>query len=213
MDESIPSQEITSPSNIAPEQNIEVPSAPPPFRTFSKLKLFLIVLVLLIITGSGTYAFLNFQKPKPQPTPKTQPTSTPSPTPTDETDSWKTYSNQKYGFKFKYPNNYSIKEEEESSTAFYVWLNNGKDDEFRLDVVPSNNSGSFASRLTPVKKFQHNNSSWTEYPRSSYSDAGMSGDTPTTYETKHNGFYFSLILFNENLTTAEKILSTFKFTN
>jgi len=135
----------------------------------------------------------------------------PCPTATDETASWKTYTNKKYSYSFKYPKEYTIREED-ASTVFYVWLSKDKNDNFRLDIIPSNNSGSFASRLKPTRKFPYNDIIWTEYPKSSYSDAGMSGDTPITLETLKNGFYFSLILFKDDLITAEKIVSTFKFT-
>lgn len=64
----------------------------------------LIVLILAVLIGG----YLVYQN-QPKPTPSPQPTNQLSPA-SDETANWKTYTNSKYGFSFKYPSDLVVSE-------------------------------------------------------------------------------------------------------
>lgn len=69
-----------------------------PFLTQGKTnwKYILIVAILAVIVGGGTFWFSTKQEIPYQPTEIKKPEAT----------DWKTYRNEKYGFEFKYPNNW-----------------------------------------------------------------------------------------------------------
>lgn len=91
------------------------------------------ILVLAGVTG-GAYFFGKSQSPKPQPpspvfvspTPQATPVSSsipdasPAPTGAGETANWKTYTNTKYGFSLKYPDNLKIIEDSSSESSFSI---------------------------------------------------------------------------------------------
>ncbi|MCL5970263.1 MAG: hypothetical protein M1450_02040 [Patescibacteria group bacterium] len=57
--------------------------------------------------------------------PKIETTQTPSPTPTqkiDETSSWKTYTNEKYGFSFKYPSGFNFEKQDNKLNIITVYF-------------------------------------------------------------------------------------------
>lgn len=67
--------------------------------------LIFIILALVAAGFVGIMFYVGKITPKPPPEVVTlTPSPTPSPSPIDETASWKTYTNTKYGFSFKYPN-------------------------------------------------------------------------------------------------------------
>ena len=122
MENQTPKPSPTPPTENIPVQNPAVAETPPqvytaphidnppPKKPFLTGKIILIVIILsVILSAGGTYLALN-SKPKPQPTvPKVTPTTTP--TPVDETANWKTFTSTKWGFKFKYPNDWTIAKE------------------------------------------------------------------------------------------------------
>ncbi len=64
-------------------------------------------IALVIITSLGTYYItLQSKAPVSSPVPLVQAT----PTPFNETANWKTYTNDRYGFSFKYPTSWGLKE-------------------------------------------------------------------------------------------------------
>ena len=79
--------------------------SPPPHR-FSKTFIVLIAVILLVAAGVGGYILGTNQNQTVQTQPVTQ-LPQPSPTP-DPTANWKTYSNTKYDFSFKYPSEWEI---------------------------------------------------------------------------------------------------------
>ena len=62
-----------------------------------------IVLIVLIIVLVGIVGYLMLIKKSTSPTTETNQRQTITPTIQDETANWKTYQNDKFGFKFKYP--------------------------------------------------------------------------------------------------------------
>mgnify|MGYP001592004221 CR=1 FL=1 len=71
----------------------------------------LIIIIVVIAGAVGYFVLMNKSTPitqQPMPTPATTQikTSTPKPTPKDETANWKTYSNDRYRYTLKYPNNW-----------------------------------------------------------------------------------------------------------
>lgn len=80
---------------------------------------FLILVAILVVSGLvvGAYYFAKSQSAKSEVTPSPNPVvtsktpqSTPLPSPTDEIANWKTYTNSKYRFSFKYPSQWIYEE-------------------------------------------------------------------------------------------------------
>ena len=76
-----------------------------------------LAIVVIVLVAVGVIAYFQLKpklSPQPevsQPTPSSTTASTATPLPTDEIADWKTYSNEKADFSFKYPNDlYSFKE-------------------------------------------------------------------------------------------------------
>lgn len=83
-----------------------------------------ILLVGLVAAATLILAGTLYLKQNKKPQSVVQTTVQPSPLP-DETTNWKTYTNQKYNFEFKYPENYSIAKENSKQVVLGVNNNNG----------------------------------------------------------------------------------------
>lgn len=97
----------TPPPAQTPSQSVIPPPPADPIPDhsvhFTKyLWIFLAILVAITAIGS-TFYLLNRNQTKPTPTVQTSPTPTPDPT-----ANWKTYNDTKYGFSFKFPQNFSL---------------------------------------------------------------------------------------------------------
>jgi hypothetical protein len=100
----------------APEQSSE-----PKTKLSKWLAVVIVTVVLVMVGGAGAYFLNKNSTPKPQPITTTVIVK-PTPTPTlilDTTANWKTYTNTKYGFSFKYPAS-AIIEESPSSNALAI---------------------------------------------------------------------------------------------
>lgn len=105
-----PTPEPTQP----PTQPIPVPEQP---NNKISQKLFIpsVVLLLIITVVLVAFKFIKTKKvTAPQPTPTALTQTTPSPT-LDPTANWKTYTNNTYGFSFKYPSDWDITEQTDSA--------------------------------------------------------------------------------------------------
>jgi len=95
----------------------------------------LAILVLLLLGTTSFFAYQNsqlkqqiLQKP-PTPLPKvTKQPEIPSPTPNiDSTTNWKRYNNSKYGFAFKYPDEFYLKEWPQADGTFSLTVSDQED--------------------------------------------------------------------------------------
>lgn len=107
------SVEVPQNPQLVPDGNLTVNPEP---QKQSNLSLIILSLLVLILVGVGGFILARYPyAPKTEvPVPSQPPVATPAPTqspfgtssvsiPTDETAGWKTYSNSKYAFSFKYP--------------------------------------------------------------------------------------------------------------
>ena len=101
--ESLPKPELDLP---LPEKEITSRSQPTPKKGFNK-RIFAIAVVLVLLIAGGASAYFILMKP----TPKTPAQTVVKPTPTpDATASWKTYTNDGYGYEIKYPTDWNLPE-------------------------------------------------------------------------------------------------------
>ncbi len=143
------------PNQPTPPQIPVNPPANPPIQPLSPKKprlIFLLAFLFMALVSLGAYGIFKFQtKPKTSiSSPSTiQPSSTqpstviPSPSsPVDPTAGWKTYTNTKYNYSFKYPNDYQPPEESKNYLSLISPLNpnRGKDNglqngELKIEIV------------------------------------------------------------------------------
>ncbi|MDO8570435.1 MAG: PsbP-related protein [Candidatus Daviesbacteria bacterium] len=186
-----------------------------------------ILIIILIALAVGGYLLYQKQvKPVATPQPVIQPTSVPtiSPSATDsaETANWKTYTNSKYGFSFKYPQDYAIKEE--SERVFYI--KNKENNVFALWIYDNPNNLSlkdYESKNTNEKtgfgpfvyypnaesvKFQNLDAYYTNEEITCLSKCGS-----YIWITKDKIYKLTGSSKNKPDQILDEILSTFRFAN
>lgn len=156
----------------------------------------------------------------PQPTPKISPQPTPT---TDETANWKTYTNTKYKFSFKYPNYAELAYGaggvgsplyvDENSSSIIVQPIKGENSYFGLGINTTNKS------LDKIEKDlinDKNNTDFTRVKAGGYEAIRFNyyGSIPQVIVIKDgNEFEFDIAQDNPPyLDISNQILSTFKFT-
>ena len=105
-----------------------------PEKSNAKLIIVIAIIVVIVAITAGVVGYLFAKKtnaPATEPV-ATQPVAVQQPTteavvtqPADETADWKTYTNTKYGFEFKYPQSYSIQDIKEGIVAVKSMSNSG----------------------------------------------------------------------------------------
>ena len=119
-----PTEEVTQvPQDVPPTPDTAAPEKKSLFKSFKtpkvNLKLILISLVVLALASTAGYFYLQNQKLKSQISATPTPLGSPEPSAeaADPTADWKTYTNTKYGFSFKYPSEL-VRLEENLDNAF-----------------------------------------------------------------------------------------------
>lgn len=221
-----------------PVSNPGQPPIEPLQNSVKRLTIFIVLFIIIVIFGIGTY-FLG-AKSQPAPTPQPTPLAVVQPTPTpDPTADWKTYTNKKYNYLMKYPQNWSLEEFSETRPQF--------NDSYQSTVFYSPNKEyalSFGLRKAgeTIKLSGRTGVSAGDFVTgTSIVIAGVSIPTKNlVYKDKlkavfyQSGDFFSIGNFEANadfdrvaiddydsrdltnsleLSTANQILSTFKFTN
>ena len=102
------------------------PVMPQPITPQSVHKVWVISLVIVLVLVGGYFALAKYQSMWPfspqvameSPTPTVSPSSSPSVSQNPTAD-WKTYTNIKYGFEFKYPSTWKIEYKTNTPTGYY----------------------------------------------------------------------------------------------
>lgn len=106
-------------------------------RGFGQIVVVAIAVVFLVGVGA-TFSYIKFKsKPAPQlpPVSQSSPLSKLSPSPAaspDKTANWKTYTNKKRGYEFRYPESYKLKETQASTNTFEEEVYLEKDTEYAV---------------------------------------------------------------------------------
>ena len=173
----------------------------PEIKTF-----FFVVLIAVVISVAGIFLLRNDGRNQVSPTP--------SPVPNDQsaldTSDWQTYRNEKFGFEFKYPQDFIVSQNDNSVEILFPTSYKGSSYTYKNDVTSA--SISFGARIMnklgfsgdfckiPIvgvapdaKEVRVNNVS---YIKSSTGDAAMGGfyETDTIYATLHNGNCYEIVL-------------------
>lgn len=188
-----------------------------------------IVLVLLMAAlAVGGYLIYSRQAKFTPPQQTTQPSPSPvttsvpndtgvnsEPSGSAETTNWKTYTSSKLNLSFKYPSNFSYKEDTNNATQDIIDFKSGNK-EFRLDRLVAEAGNEAPYNITNITK-NFNEVTWkvvTPEQTTQYCDAGNCGKTAPNYYVYKKGYRYSFTYYSNDLRDLiEKILSTFKFTN
>jgi len=173
--------------------------------------LFLVGILVIIGVAAGVYFFGKSQVPKSQlPNPVV---TSPTPQATlDETVNWKTYTNTKYGFSFKYPATWVLSagntriDLQSGSSSLTFYFNN--DPDTKVSNSPQSTNNETINIGTELAIFNHYETTVTRQP-AAYSD--VKSLTIGKYITRVN-FYLDPKTDKHDLSTIKQILSTFKFT-
>ncbi len=186
----------------------------------SKVIPFIIVAVLIVLVGAGSYVLGTKKTPTPT---ENKVVAQPSPTPIDETTNWKTYSDQKYYYAIKYPNDWILKQtpsggilisSADSTHDSSVFPKKGAE----LIVWPNNNPPvtSFDFFVDSQHTINLNNLDATMYE---VSGAGIENKGITVAIKQKDNNYLTIDFYYEQSRKEElrklfdQILSTFKFTD
>lgn len=223
------------PVQTSPQSPVSVPTQPS--TNWSKI-LLITVLGLIIIAGS---VFVGIQIGKSQ-TPSQQPIATQStisptqattiptalPT-TDSTLNWKTYSNSKYSFSFKYPLDWIVKFVSVSGFDDQIWIADS------VSSMPTTLPGQIGNGArAPIvmqissedMSLNYSENDFNQFESSSYNIGGLTGirktgiskeglSRETIITVKMGNEYLNIMPLDTetNIQHLDQILSTFKFTN
>lgn len=173
-------------------------------------KIVLLVLLFVLVIGGAYY----FGKQKGSISTVTQ--SSPSPLasiPTNETANWKTYSNNKYGFSFSYPEEFNVVVKNDTEAQFLLNIISDSE-EYDLDIDSIERSGKYPLGTQPESSKIFNGNTWETLPSIPFCDAGMCTNTLLMYQYTGKKYRYDFIFRNPTdlTSSSEEILSTFKFT-
>lgn len=93
---------------------------------------------MVLVALGGAY-YLGTMKKVPTPTPPSSPTASSTPNTSDETKNWKTYTNNRYKFSFKYPASLTVRTD--SNDNFIGFLENPKENSTQALWISINENG------------------------------------------------------------------------
>ena len=179
-----------------------------PKPSYFNKKILSLSIFIIFLFGLGIFV----KSLKPQPIPSPTPLAVIKPTPTsDLTANWKTYTNTKYGYSFKYPSSFFVREET-TGGILYVDLKDSSGSEFRFES--SSGPNGWFEHFKSKSEENINGLLWVVVPKSTYCDAGNCGPTASGYYIKANTFYIAVSDFSKESSSSimlNQILSTFKF--
>ncbi len=171
-----------------------------------------------VIATSKYYEMLNVTTPVALVTPKLTLVITPMPI-VDETANWQTYTNDKYGFEVKYPNN-SMPSDKTGLESEIRFTNINLDTTNFIINISENNakssSSNFISDPELYKKIEIKNQNNITWNISWFTGGSGAEKNPISASAINNGYVFEIYLDRDekesSLTNIYQILSTFKFT-
>lgn len=185
------------------------------------------LLVVIIVIAVGAVAYFGFVRKSDQVAVSPSPTVTvnnsklPSPTPKSTTASWKVYTNAKYGFEIKYPNNwYFADENNNNADGFFISkLSEGPSSQFAIlpngefdagyEGIPMTANKIISGKNVVMKKWElQNDASVTHY----YFTDAILGWTKCGSDLKNCNRLDMRADSSADSLTLQEILSTFKFT-
>ena len=194
------------------EPIIQTPIPPPQKQNKINILIFAIIFLLLASTCFFAFQYVQLKKQISQIIPTPTPFTSPKPTvkADDPTANWKTYTNNQYGLKFKYPITFTLSEEQ-SSNATYIYLKTNNE-ELTFEIIKQE-TDNFLSHLPIKTSKNYNTIVWNFHEPSQYCDAGNCGPTSAGYTTRYEKYLISFILGKVGSTSIipDQILSTFKF--
>lgn len=209
---------VDSPQTTAVQTVDQKPS------TNSFLVILLSVLLLLSVIIAGFFAYqtqklvkeLTMLKTEPIPTPEVtmEPTTEPVATDSSEVDptaNWKTYTNEK--FVFKYPSTVTVSLKTQGQEEIIGIKGLMKDVSLVVDPIEDHN---FYLGKQILKTIKYNNVSWNLLTGSQqYCDGGECGNISDALQVEYQNKRYSIVLGDLIYpdTVLNQILSTFKFTN
>jgi len=206
--------EPTQSAQPSPEVNISKPN--------NKLVVGAVVLILLLLTSTGLLAYQNFQLQKQIASLQSTPSPSPSPTP-DPTANWKTYTNQKLIFSFKYPDNLVFKDLGNSVIDFSDSKNNTNFNLNGFEILSSVDYQKYLSERKSSGNLQNQKAFTDSQDRLWQTDMGL-GEVYnfTGILNQQDKFYVVSLQSGSDQEAdgganfrdfANQILSTFKFVN
>ncbi len=187
------------------------------------LPLVIVTLVIVAaIIGVGLYIGKKISSVQPQSTVISNSVASPVPSPTpDVTANWKTYTNAKYNFSFKYPSAWNVTYDQQPDPAGnpdkYSILMGDSSSSLSITILKSNQSQTFAS-LSNLLNLPSGSATITS--RKEISVAGSKALFVTQDNNKvgalmlnSSGNIIILETASTNMSILDQIISTFKFTN
>lgn len=126
---------------------------PQPQGGSSTMKWLLIILVIIIVLGGGYWAYVKYGKtsattsttsPSPATSLKVSPSTSAAVSPTAYSTvpaDWKTYTNEQFGFSFKYPSELTKEKDNVSNQATDVVFKKGSDTTMIIRIYSGSNDG------------------------------------------------------------------------
>lgn len=196
----------------------------------------ILIVVLIAALAAGGYFIYKLPRtsvtpPTPQTTPAPSPTPSPSPalTDTEEISNWKTYTNTRYGYSFKYPQDLYLKTPSavENTVTFLFEKYRGQTliDQPEFGISASTDGKPLEELVNSIKAIAKQTGQVVSFQEiklegeRAYRNENIIKDNPMSNITtlvNHNNISYKITLFYSEMTEKQKslydqILSTFRF--